>query len=190
MSGPGEATWRSLKRTLVVFSAAMNGHVDITMTDNPTTTPAEPRTRLRTAEERRKEIQDNAALLGIDDAFIDRLVETFYGRIRDDATLGPIFNAAIGDNWGPHLATMKDFWASVAMNAGRYSGKPVPAHQKHAAIQKEHFAIWLGLFRQTLEELSGSQKTVAYFMERAERIAQSLQLALFGIPGLNSSQRS
>ena len=35
-----------------------------------------------------------------------------------------------------------------------------------------------------LEEISPSPLTVAYFMERAERIAQSLQLAMFGLPGL------
>ncbi|WP_425063836.1 group III truncated hemoglobin [Pyruvatibacter mobilis] len=140
-------------------------------------------THIRSAAERRADIEAKARQLGIDDAFVDRLVETFYGRIREDATLGPIFNNAISD-WDPHLATMKDFWASVAYNAGRYSGRPVPAHLKHKAIRKEHFAVWLGLFREVLEEISPSPLTVAYFMERAERIAQSLQLAMFGLPGL------
>jgi hemoglobin len=142
-----------------------------------------PETHIRSASERRAEIEAKAAQLGIDDVFIDRLVETFYGRIREDATLGPIFNNAISD-WGPHLATMKDFWASVAFNAGRYSGRPVPVHLKHKTIRKEHFGVWLGLFREVLEEISPSPLTVAYFMERAERIAQSLQLAMFGLPGL------
>ena len=142
------------------------------------------RTQLRSAEERRKDIRDTAAALGIDNAYIDLLVETFYARIRKDATLGPIFDKAIGDNWPPHLATMKDFWASVALNAGRYSGKPVPAHKKHPSIQKQHFDIWLSLFRATLEDTAPKPATVLYFMERAERIAGSLQLALFGIPGL------
>jgi hemoglobin len=142
-----------------------------------------PETHIRSAAERRADIEAKAAQLGIDDAFVDRLVETFYGRIRADATLGPIFNSAISD-WEPHLATMKDFWASVAYNAGRYSGRPVPAHLKHKTIRKEHFAVWLGLFREVLEEISPSPLTVAYFMERAERIAQSLQLAMFGLPGL------
>jgi len=142
-----------------------------------------PETHIRSASERRAEIEAKAAQLGIDDVFIDRLVETFYGRIREDATLGPIFNNAISD-WGPHLSTMKDFWASVAFNAGRYSGRPVPVHLKHKTIREEHFAVWLGLFREVLEEISPSPLTVAYFMERAERIAQSLQLAMFGLPGL------
>lgn len=139
---------------------------------------------LRSAEERRRDIQLNADRMGIDDAYISELVETFYDRVRADATLGPIFNKEIGDNWGPHLARMKDFWASVAMNAGRYNGKPVPAHTKLEGVDATHFQIWLGLFRQTLEDTAPSAEAIPYFMERAERIAKSLQLAMFGLPNL------
>jgi len=140
--------------------------------------------RLRSAEERRAEIQANAAALGIDEAYISLLVETFYGRIRAHELIGPIFETAIGDDWDHHLANMKAFWASVALNAGRYSGKPVPAHKKHTSIQPWHFKIWLALFEQTLKDTSPTPGAVTYFMERAERIAQSLQLAMFGVPGL------
>ena len=139
---------------------------------------------LRTAEARRRDIQLNADRMGIDDAYISVLVETFYDRIRADAALGPIFDREIGDNWGPHLARMKDFWASVAMNAGRYTGKPLPAHMKLTGVDASHFQVWLGLFRQTLEDTAPSAEAVPYFMERAERIASSLQLAMFGLPGL------
>lgn len=140
--------------------------------------------RLRSAEERRAEIQANAAALGIDEAYISLLVETFYGRIRAHELIGPIFETAIGDDWDHHLANMKAFWASVALSAGRYSGKPVPAHKKHTSIQPWHFKIWLALFEQTLKDTSPTPGAVTYFMERAERIAQSLQLAMFGVPGL------
>jgi len=140
--------------------------------------------RVRSADERRLEIQKAAAAMGIDDAYISTLVETFYTRARADETLGPIFERAIGDNWDRHLATIKDFWASVSFNAGRYSGKPVPAHKKHASIQSEHFQLWLGLFRQTLDDTAPTPEAIPYFMERAERIAQSLQLALFGYSGI------
>ena len=44
--------------------------------------------------------------------------------------------------------------------------------------------IWLALFRQTLEDTAPTPEAVAYVMERAERIAESLQLAMFGFPGL------
>lgn len=142
--------------------------------------------QIRSAEERRRAIQDNAARLGIDEAFISRLVETFYARVRTHERLGPIFNGEVED-WPAHLATLKDFWASVAMNAGRYSGKPVPAHMKLGDVRPEHFGQWLGLFYLTLEEISPSQETVDYFMERAERIAQSLQLAMFGLEGMSKA---
>lgn len=140
--------------------------------------------RIISADQRRREIQARAAEMGIDDAYIDLLVETFYQRIRAHALIGPIFEAEIGDNWAPHLARMKDFWASVALNAGRYSGKPVPAHQKLTGVEPWHFNIWLSLFRQTLEDTAPTPAAVPYFMERAERIAESLQLAMFGGPEL------
>lgn len=139
--------------------------------------------QIRSAEERRRDIQDNAARLGIDDDFISMLVETFYARVRAHPRLGPIFDGEI-DDWPDHLAKLKDFWASVAMNAGRYSGKPVPAHMKLEGIQREDFAVWLGLFQQTLEEISPGPETVEFFMQRAARIAQSLQLAMFGLESL------
>lgn len=142
-------------------------------------------TRLRSAEERRTEIQAKAAALGIDEAYVSLLVETFYERIRAHELMGPIFETAIGDRWGPHLETMKAFWASVALNAGLYSGKPVPAHTKLTKVQPWHFNIWLALFEQTLKDTAPTPGAVTYFMERAERIAKSLQLAMFGIPGLN-----
>lgn len=139
---------------------------------------------VRIASERRAQVQADATAMGIDDDYISLLVDTFYTRIRADAELGPIFDKVIGDNWGPHLARMKDFWASVALNAGRYSGKPVPKHQKLGEATPDHFVKWLSLFRQTLEDTAPSPAVVLYFMERADRIANSLQLAMFGLPSL------
>ncbi len=141
-------------------------------------------TELRSAAERRKAIQLNAAAMGIDEAYISLLVETFYDRVRANSELGPIFDHVIGDNWGPHLARMKNFWASVALNAGLYSGKPVPKHQNLNNVTSQHFETWLSLFRQTLEDTAPTPAAIDYFMERADRIASSLQLAMFGLPGL------
>lgn len=139
--------------------------------------------RVRSAVERRGEIQAHAAELGIDDDLISTLVDTFYDRIRKDPALGPIFDEAIGNRWDHHLPVMKDFWASVALNAGRYSGKPVPAHTKLKSVEPAHFDIWLDLFEQTLREVTQGPEAVSYFMERATRIALSLKLAMFGMPG-------
>ncbi|SDT95647.1 group III truncated hemoglobin [Stappia sp. ES.058] len=145
--------------------------------------------RVRSASERRREIEQTAAALGIDDAYISTLVETFYGRVRAHEVLGPIFAAEIGDDWDPHLAKMKDFWASVVMNAGRYSGKPVPAHTKLPDLQPWHFKVWLDLFEQTLADTAPHPDAVPYFMERARRIARSLEFAISGLPPLNAGAR-
>jgi len=135
------------------------------------------------AHERRAQIQAHAAAIGVTETYIGELVDRFYDRIRAHPALGPIFGAHITD-WDVHLPRMKSFWASVALHAGTYAGRPVPAHMKLHDVQPEHFASWLALFRQTLEETAPSPEAVDYLMERASRIAESLQLAMFGFPGL------
>ena len=114
----------------------------------------------------------------IDRPFISRLVRGFYARVRRDERLGPIFAREIPGDWEPHLEKMTDFWSSVVLKTGGYEGRPVPAHMKIEGITPEDFAIWLGLFRETAEELCVPE-VAAVFVERAERIARSLQLALF-----------
>lgn len=141
-------------------------------------------TRLRTAEERHRDILAEAAAIGIDEDYVAHLVDTFYAKVRQHEVLGPIFNGVIGDNWDHHLSKLKKFWASVALDAGSYDGRPVPAHVKLDGITPDHFQVWLGLFRETLEETAPTGAAVAFFMTRAERIAQSLQYAMFSIPGL------
>ena len=55
---------------------------------------------------------------GIDEAMIERLVRAFYGRIRRDPLLAPVFAERI-DDWEPHLQRMCAFWSSVALLTGR-----------------------------------------------------------------------
>jgi len=137
------------------------------------------------ALEARKAIIAKTVEIGITPDYISVLVDTFYDRIHAHEILGPIFKTAIGENWDLHLVNMKAFWASVTMNAGLYSGKPVEAHRKHSGtIESWHFEIWLGLFKQTLEDTAPTPESVDYFMIRAERIANSLKLALFGTSNL------
>ena len=112
---------------------------------------------------------------GIDEAMIDRLVETFYGKVRDDALIGPVFAARVED-WGPHLAQMKLFWSSVALSTGVYQGRPMPKHLP-LPIDATHFDRWLELFEATTREIC-PPVAAAHFMERARRIAESLELSL------------
>ncbi len=141
------------------------------------------KTHLHIVGERRQEVQEKAAAMGVDEAFISVLVDTFYSRIREDRIIGPIFHEAIRDNWEHHLGKMKDFWASVALNAGRYSGDPIPAHKKLLEVQPWHFDVWLELFEETLSDTAPTTEAVAYFMDHAGQIAKGLQIAMFGASG-------
>lgn len=112
---------------------------------------------------------------GLDEAILHRLVHRFYDRVRADALLGPIFAARIRD-WGPHLDRMVEFWSSVALMTGRYHGAPVPAHAT-LPVDWTHFDRWLTLFRATAGEVC-PPAGAAHVIERAERIARSLHMAV------------
>lgn len=114
--------------------------------------------------------------VGITEAMIHELVHGFYGRIRSDPALGPIFNRTI-DDWDVHLAKMCDFWSSVLLMTGRFKGAPMAAHARLPDIRPTHFARWLHLFRQTAEELCPAE-AAALFVTKSEMIAQSLQLGI------------
>lgn len=135
---------------------------------------------IRTASARHTEIARRAREMGVDEAFVSDLVEQFYARIRANAELGPVFEAAIEGDWAPHLQTMKQFWASIALNAGTYGGRPIPVHHKHLdKIRPEHFSLWLSLFAETLRDIAPTPEAAAFFMERAERIGENFQSILF-----------
>lgn len=115
---------------------------------------------------------------GVDRASIGRLVREFYARLRKNERLGPIFAREITGDWEPHIEKMTDFWCSVILKTGDYQGRPVPAHVKLADVTEADFDIWLAMFRQTATELFAPE-TAAVFVDRAERIAASLKLAMF-----------
>lgn len=112
---------------------------------------------------------------GLDEDVLRDVVHSFYAKVRRDAVLGPIFAARISD-WDPHLERMVAFWSSVALMTGRYHGRPVPAHTP-LPIHGAHFERWLGLFRETAREVC-SPAGAAHVIERAERIARSLHIAV------------
>jgi hemoglobin len=112
---------------------------------------------------------------GIDAAMIDRLVRTFYGKVRQDEVLAPIFDARVVD-WEPHLARMCEFWSSVALMSGIYHGRPMEKHLP-LPVDARHFDRWLQLFRETAHEVC-PPVAAAHFIERAERVAQSLEMGI------------
>lgn len=133
------------------------------------------------ASDRREEIKAAIeARTGIDELMIERLVRGFYAKVRTDELLGPIFAARIRD-WEPHLQKMCAFWSSVALMSGRYHGAPMVKHLP-LPLDAEHFDRWLGLFEATAREVC-SPAAAQHFVERAYRIAESLELGIAGHHG-------
>jgi hemoglobin len=130
----------------------------------------------------RREFAARSEAMGITEALVDELVESFYARIREHEILGPIFESAIGDRWPAHLAKMKTFWRSIAFMSGEFHGKPMQAHARLTVLEPWHFGLWLGLFDDTLAEIAPTPEAAAFFNQRAERIAESLMLGLFYRP--------
>ena len=122
----------------------------------------------------------------IDEAMIERLVRHFYARVRRDPALGPIFARVIPADWEPHLKTMMAFWSSVMLMSGRYKGQPMPKHIALTDVRPTHFARWLALFEQSARAVCPTD-IAALFVDRAQRIAQSLQLGMYGAPELRAS---
>jgi hemoglobin len=112
---------------------------------------------------------------GIDEAMIERLVRAFYGKVRSDALLAPVFAERIGD-WEPHLKRMSEFWSSVALMSGVYHGRPMEKHLP-LPVDARHFDRWLALFTETAREVC-PPVAAEHFIERAERIAQSLEMGI------------
>lgn len=118
---------------------------------------------------------------GIDEALIDRVVRAFYDRVRRDPLIGPVFDARIKD-WEPHLRQMCAFWSSVALMTGRYHGQPMQKHMP-LPVDGRHFDRWLALFEETVGDLC-SPKAADHFIERARRIAESLELGIATTQGV------
>lgn len=133
------------------------------------------------ASRRQSIVRRIEAETGIDEPMIARLVDAFYDRVRGDPLIGPVFAARISD-WGPHLEQMKLFWSSVALMSGVYHGRPMPKHLP-LPVDARHFDRWLELFEATAAEVC-PPAAAAHFIERARRIAESLELGIAGAHGV------
>ncbi|HMN06603.1 MAG TPA: group III truncated hemoglobin [Flavobacteriales bacterium] len=86
------------------------------------------------------------------------LVDTFYGRARQDELVGPIFNDTIQDRWPEHLAKLYAFWSTILLDARSYHGRPFVPHFP-LPIAEEHFNRWLQLFHGTLDDFFQGPRT-------------------------------
>ena len=116
-----------------------------------------------------------------DEAFTEdnlrTLVDTFYARVRQDPLIGPVFDGALS-NWPEHLSKLQAFWSSIMLKTGRYEGRPMPAHIRHASsIGDASFARWLAIWHDVADELFAPDAAAA-LKDKAGRIAESLALGI------------
>jgi hemoglobin len=113
----------------------------------------------------------------IDEAALPALMDRFYGRVREDAELGPVFNSIVED-WPDHLERLVAFWSSVMLTTGRYKGNPMMKHLIHAdRITPDLFRRWLAIWERTTAEMLPPEGAAA-MQAKAHRISENLQHAL------------
>ncbi len=101
---------------------------------------------------------------------IKLLVDTFYGKVREDALLKDIFDNVIRNKWPEHLEKMYRFWQTILLEEHTYFGSPFPPHVK-LPVNKEHFNQWLKLFFETVDE-NFAGETSAFAKKQGERMAE------------------
>ena len=131
--------------------------------------------RQSSAHDRHQIIESTMARTGIDEPMIERLVRAFYERARRDPLIGPIFENRVHD-WEGHIKRLCAFWSSVTLMSGRYHGQPMVAHLP-LPVDTPEFNRWLEISAQTAESICPPQ-AASLFLERAHRIADSLEMAI------------
>ena len=86
-------------------------------------------------------------ITGLED--IQLFVDEFYGRVRKDDLIGPVFDNVIAD-WQPHLDKMYAFWNAALFGVPGFKGNPFAKHAP-LPIAQEHFGRWLELFSETID---------------------------------------
>ncbi|HEX2855350.1 MAG TPA: group III truncated hemoglobin [Opitutaceae bacterium] len=102
------------------------------------------------------------------EADVRRLVDEFYGAIRRDELLNPIFSDFAQVNWELHLPKMYAFWNGLILGIPGYAGAPFPPHTR-LPVTREHFTRWLELFRATVDRLFTGERA-----QRAKDAAGSI----------------
>ena len=111
-------------------------------------------------------------------ADINKLVVSFYSKVRKNEEIGYFFNNTIHD-WDEHLEKLTDFWESNLFFTGTFRGNPALAHVKvdrehNNSITEYHFGIWLNLWFQTIDELFQGEMA-----ERLKNNARKMSTHLF-----------
>ena len=118
-------------------------------------------------------------LHALDRAGIEALVHDFYGDVRRDELLAPIFEAVIGEDWSVHLDRLVEFWSSVMLGTRSFRGNVYGKHMALDGVCPEHFLRWITLWHRHTNRLF-SAEVAEEFQRTAHGIARNLSHGFFG----------
>jgi hemoglobin len=87
---------------------------------------------------------------------ISRLIIQFYEQVKQDGTIGFIFNDVVKINWEHHIPLIADFWETILLDNPVYKKNAMEVHydlNKKVPLHKEYFSQWLVLFCSTVDDL-------------------------------------
>ena len=111
---------------------------------------------------------------------IEKLVNTFYDKVKTNSILSYIFNDVAKINWENHLPRMYSFWASLLLGEHSFNGNPMLKHiqlSKETPLTETEFSEWLLLFNNTVDELFEGKNAI----EAKLRAANIARLMLYKI---------
>lgn len=115
---------------------------------------------------------------GVTKQLVRDVIRTFYGKIRNDVVLGPLFVSAIGTEWDTHIERIVRFWLTATRLERSYNGREfMRAHLKHQSIRLEHISRWLSIFQNTLAEHCSAAQLEA-LLDIALRMADNIALGI------------
>ncbi len=116
-------------------------------------------------------------------ADIERLVNTFYDKVRGDELLGFIFDDVAKLDWAAHLPKMYAFWETVIFRSAGYTGNPLAAHARLVpltAMGRPQFDRWLALFTATVDGLF-SGENAEHIKSAASDMANVIHAKINGV---------
>lgn len=88
-------------------------------------------------------------------ADVERMVNSFYDKVRQNPELKYFFDDVAAVNWDEHLPKLQAFWRSVLFGEVAFKGNPMLTHimlNRKAKLTAANFQTWLGLFEKNMDE--------------------------------------
>ena len=117
-------------------------------------------------------------------ADIEKLIISFYEKVKLDTAIGFIFNEVVAIDWSHHIPVIVDFWETILLDNPVYKKNAMEVHyglNKKIPLLPKHFSQWLLLFYTTVDNMFVG-KTATLAKTRAKSIASVMGLKMSAVP--------